>query len=707
MNLQTVVEQTIARVGNKLIVGAPLGLGKPNPVLNAFYQYARQHTDIELTIFTALSLAVPSAGKGLQRRLLAPFLQRHFGTDYPHLDYLRDLQNNALPANITVHEFYLQSGSMLKNDTAQQNYISSNYTHVARDMDHIGVNVICQMVVGNGDDNAPRYSLSCNPDVTLDLLDRVAERREQVVTIAMVNPQLPYMGGDAEVAADFFDIIIDEAELYHQPFAVPRGPVGLAEHMIGIHASTLLRDGGTLQIGIGALGDAICHAAILRQQQPDQYQALLRALAITQRYDKLLQQHGGTGTFVKGLYAASEMFMDGFLHLYDAGILRRQVYDDVGLQSVLNSFTQEAPANDALLQELAAHGVINHQLRPHDLDWLQHWGLLDTGVIVHEQNLCLDDQRTVARIDQERDFSDRIKPFLGPGLRHGKLLHAAFFLGSQWFYDKLRNMPVAERAQFMMTRVSRINQLYGGEQLDRVQRHGARFVNTCMKMTLLGAAVSDQLADARIISGVGGQYNFVAMGHALAQSRSILMLRSVRESATGLESNIVWEYPQQTIPRHLRDIVITEYGIADLRGQHDAECIKRMICIADSRFQQSLRAQAIKAGKLEADWQLPAQYRHNTTDDLRRRLTPALQQALPRWPFGSELDDAELALAAALKWLARQPKWKLAWLALKPTPAMENEQKLLQRMQLVDCEGLKQRLERRLLRRALYQQQKS
>jgi len=227
-----------------------------------------------------------------------------------------------------------------------------------------------------------------------------------------------------------------------------------------------------------------------------------------------------------------------------------------------------------------------------------------------------------------------------------------------------------------------------------------------MKMTLLGAAVSDQLADARVVSGVGGQYNFVAMAHALEQSRSILMLRSVRESSAGLESNIVWEYPQQTIPRHLRDIVITEYGIADLRGQHDAECIKRMICIADSRFQRTLRQQAIGAGKLEADWQIPPGCQHNAPPGLRQNLTPQQLSLLPRWPFGSDLDDVEQTLAAALKWLQRQPKWKLLWLAFSSTPAFDREHDLLKRMQMDVPVGLTGRLERRLLRRALYQQKK-
>jgi len=113
-------------------------------------------------------------------------------------------------------------------------------------------------------------------------------------------------------------------------------------------------------------------------------------------------------------------------------------------------------------------------------------------------------------------------------------------------------------------------------------------LNICMKMTLLGAAASDTLDSGQVVSGVGGQYNFVAMAHALRQGRSILMLKSVRREHGKPVSNILWEYAQCTIPRHLRDIVITEYGIADLRGRQDWEVIAALLNICDSRFQDQL-----------------------------------------------------------------------------------------------------------------------
>ena len=106
------------------------------------------------------------------------------------------------------------------------------------------------------------------------------------------------------------------------------------------------------------------------------------------------------------------------------------------------------------------------------------------------------------------------------------------------------------------------------------------------------------------MSGVGGQYNFVAMAHELEGARSILLLRATREApAAQRESNIVFNYGHTTIPRHLRDIVVTEYGIADLRGRTDAEVAAALIAIADARFQEGLAEQAKAAGKLPRDWQ--------------------------------------------------------------------------------------------------------
>ena len=108
------------------------------------------------------------------------------------------------------------------------------------------------------------------------------------------------------------------------------------------------------------------------------------------------------------------------------------------------------------------------------------------------------------------------------------MLHAGFFLGSRAFYRALREMPRDALAKFRMTSISYVNELYGDEDAKRQARVNARFINDAMMVTLLGDVVSDGLEDGRIVSGVGGQYNFVAQGFALEGARSVIMLRAFR-----------------------------------------------------------------------------------------------------------------------------------------------------------------------------------
>src|SRR5260221_5471874 len=112
-DLETCVARVLAHARGSLRLATPLGLGKPNVLLNAIYQRAANDSNLRLDIYTALSLARPQAKSELERRFLAPFLERHFGKDYPDLAWVAAQHANALPANIRVREFYLQSGALL------------------------------------------------------------------------------------------------------------------------------------------------------------------------------------------------------------------------------------------------------------------------------------------------------------------------------------------------------------------------------------------------------------------------------------------------------------------------------------------------------------------------------------------------------------------------------------------------------------------
>lgn len=562
----------VEKTAGKIVLGMPLGMGKPNPLVNSLYRKAVQDPDISLTILTALSLTRPHASGDLQERFMQPFIERVYG-DYEELEYLQGARRGTLPKNVSVHEFFVQPASELGNPYTQQNYLNSNYTHAARDMNNRGVNVVAQAVARRNHDGVDELSLSCNPEVVLDALPALMRRRasgEAILVVGQIHPDMPFMENSAIAPADMFDIVIDDPAYTSRLINTPNMPVGMTEHFIGLAASALIKDGGTLQIGIGALGDAVACATLLRHEDNDVYQELLEECDYTTEMFPALQETGIPGPFSEGLYGCSEMFTYGLFRLFKAGVIKRTVQDKQG------------------------------------------------------RSICM---------------------------------HGGFFLGPNAFYEGLRNMTPQEHSLIDITNISFVNGLYGEEELKRKHRLDARFINTAFTVTLLGAGVADQLEDGRILSGVGGQYNFVAQAHELEGARSVLLVRAVRIKDGQASSNILWNYGHTTIPRHLRDIVVTEYGVADLRSKTDAETIAAMLNICDSRFQEELMARAKTEGKLPADYEIPAEYQQNTPEKLQSIYSKHHSDGrFPEFPLGSDFTYVEEMLMGALGWLKTHVK---------------------------------------------------
>jgi hypothetical protein len=163
---------------------------------------------------------------------------------------------------------------------------------------------------------------------------------------------------------------------------------------------------------------------------------------------------------------------------------------------------------------------------------------------------------------------------------------------------------------------------------------------------------SDALEDGRVVSGVGGQYNFVTMAQALDDGRSILLIRSTRTDDGTPRTNVRATYGNITIPRHLRDIVVTEYGIADVRGRTDQDVATALIEIADSRFQDGLLHEAQQSDKIANRYRIPASCRGNRSQKLDRILAPFRARGLfPAFPFGTDLTNEEIVLKTALQHL--------------------------------------------------------
>jgi hypothetical protein len=596
---ERLADAIVARVGRKVVLALPLGLGKPNHIANALTARAIADPSISLSILTALTLEKPRASSDLERRFLDPVSKRLFD-GYPDLLYATALRHGTLPPNIEVHEFFLLAGRWLGSPRQQQNYISANYTHVGRYILDRGVNVLAQLVApperaGGG------YSLSSNPDVTPDFLAARRAGQSNIIFAGQVNEALPFMGGQAEVPAGEFDFLLEGDDFRFPLFAPPREPVTQTDYAIGLHIAGLVPDGGTLQVGIGSIGDAVGQGLVLRQRDNAAWRAALERLGSPPRE---------TARFEEGLYGASEMLVECFLDLMEAGIVKREV--------------------------------------------------------------------------------------------DGAAIHAGFFLGSRSLYARLKEMTPEARRRIAMVPVSFVNDLYGDEAAKRAARKGARFINTAMMATLFGAAVSDGLEDGRVVSGVGGQYNFVSQAFALPDARSVIALRATREKDGKTLSNIVFSYGHQTIPRHLRDIVVTEYGIADLRGKTDAEVVAAMLGVTDSRFQAALLARAKKAGKIAADYEIPPAQRNNRPERIAAGLAAARAHGLlPLFPFGSDFTEVEQRLMPALGRLSRASKRELALLALMGGPAPAEAASCLERMGLEAPSSFSERLYRRLLLAAL------
>jgi hypothetical protein len=169
----------------------------------------------------------------------------------------------------------------------------------------------------------------------------------------------------------------------------------------------------------------------------------------------------------------------------------------------------------------------------------------------------------------------------------------------------------------------------------------------------------------------------------------------------------VWNYGHTTIPRHLRDIVVTEYGIADLRGRTDSEVIIALLNVADSRFQDELLAKAKAAGKVARDYRIPQAYRDNTP----QRLEAALERHraggfFSEYPFGTDLTAEEIVLARALKGLqarttTRSGKLRAVLGALLSGNPPEAHRAFLKRMGLDSPATFGERVLQRLVSRAL------
>ena len=706
-DVQKAVDDVLDYIGSDIKFGMTLALGKPILFINELYARAKQDPTIKLEIVTALALERPSMKSDLEKRFLGPLVDRVFeGT--PQFDYMLDFRAGKMPKNVEIYEFFNKAGGYMGSPEAQRNHLCSNYTHVVRDALDFGINVFGELVGGQKINGKMMYSMGCNTDICIEALDAFQKKRangEKVACIAEVNTQMPFMYGDAVREGSDYDILLHGEQFNYPLFGPPKDAVMLRDHTIGLRVSTLIKDGGTIQVGIGALGDAIAAGLAMRQNENEAYNKVIDETGLKENYGELIDKVGGTDTFDQGLYGSSEMFVDAFMQLYKSGVLKRKVYDDIPIMKLVNADKishDKIPSN--ILELLYKEKGIHEKITEEEFLKYQKFGIFKDGLKYKAGNIYDGKIKYSSDIHAKTNKLDA-KKILGSSLRHGKVILGAFFIGPRAFYNALNSMSEEEREQFGMSGVEKVNQLYGDEVLRTLQRKEGRFVNAGMICNVLGAIASDQIEDGRVVSGIGGQYNFVSMAHALPDGRLIMMIRSTRTEKGGVvKSNIVYNYGHCSIPKHLRDIIVTEYGIADVRGKPDWQVIDAIIKISDSRFQDELIEESKKNGKLPPDYVLPGEYRQNTPEKIDAMLRPYQSDGhFVAFPFGTDFTAEEVALGASLKTLNAKPRSQVIKLLIKELfkPIPPHAGPYLARMGLENPQNRDEKIKRKIVLAAM------
>ncbi|WP_129596006.1 acetyl-CoA hydrolase/transferase family protein [Anaerophilus nitritogenes] len=182
-------------------------------------------------------------------------------------------------------------------------------------------------------------------------------------------------------------------------------------------------------------------------------------------------------------------------------------------------------------------------------------------------------------------FSDGVVELVESGVVNNKrkTLHkdkmiVTFLMGTQRLYDFVNNNPSVE-----MYSVDYVNNPYV-----IMQNENMVSINSCIQVDLMGQVVSDTIG-LKQFSGVGGQIDYVRGASLSKGGKSIIAIPST--ASKGKLSRIVPfidEGAAVTTSRNDVHYIVTEYGIANLRGKTLKERGRALIQIAHPDFKPML-----------------------------------------------------------------------------------------------------------------------
>jgi 4-hydroxybutyrate CoA-transferase len=190
-------------------------------------------------------------------------------------------------------------------------------------------------------------------------------------------------------------------------------------------------------------------------------------------------------------------------------------------------------------------------------------------------------------------FSDGVADLFNAGvvtnkynnLNPGKFV-SCFLMGTQQLYDFVDNNP-----DVLMKPVDYTNNIMNAGRVDNLIS-----INACVQVDLFGQVCSDTIG-YRQFSAVGGQVDFVRASSVSPGGKSIIAMASTakNESVSKIVVNLD-EGACVTTSRNDVHFIVTEYGIADLRGKSLSQRASELIKIAHPKFRETITKTALEKG---------------------------------------------------------------------------------------------------------------
>lgn len=302
----------------------------------------------------------------------------------------------------------------------------------------------------------PDHNGFCSVGISCDYTMQAIKSAK--IVLAEVNDQVPVVYGETFVHVSEIDAFVESSHPLPE-IALPK--IGKVEKSIGKYCASLIEDGSTLQLGIGAIPDAV----------------------LSQLKNK------------KHLGIHSEMISDGVVDLYELGVI------DCSQKSI------------------------------------------DKGKMV-----------------------------------------VTFLMGTKRLYDFARTNPMLE-----MRPVDYVN-----NPVVVAQNSKMISINACLQVDFMGQVVSDSIGTKQF-SGVGGQVDFVR-GVAMSldgKGKAIIAMSSVAKKKDGTKISKIVPFIDNgaavTTNRQDVDFIVTEYGIAEMKGKTLQDRARALIGIAHPDFREELK----------------------------------------------------------------------------------------------------------------------